>query len=172
MIIKLVQFVVIRLAHLNRASFLLIPQWDIVLIVVDLELKKSELTAEIVQVESELESKTGELDEVRKLLGEGSVEEVYESEYDDEDFREDEIDPEEEDEDEEEPAEPDDEGYDDFEEGDDEEDTPDGNEELLAKEKKLSEEVLVLQMRLVALNKQLNDIVAQEGLETYVEQEE
>lgn len=136
----------------------------------DLELKKSKLTAEIAQVESELENKTGELDEVRKLLGEGSVEEVYESEYDDEDFQEDELDPEEEDE-EEEPAEPDDEGYDDFEEGD-EEATPDEKEELLAKEKKLSEEVLVLQMRLVALNKQLNDIVAQEGLETYVEQEE
>lgn len=136
----------------------------------DLELKKSKLTAEIAQVESELENKTGELDEVRKLLGEGSIEEVYESEYDDEDFQEDELDPEEEDE-EEEPAEPDDEGYDDFEEGD-EEATPDEKEELLAKEKKLSEEVLVLQMRLVALNKQLNDIVAQEGLETYVEQEE
>ena len=115
----------------------------------DLELKKSELTAEIAQVESELKSKTGELDEVRKLLGEGSIEEVYASEYDDADFQEDELDPEE-DEDEEEPAEPDDEGYDDFEEGD-EEATPDGNEELLAKEKKLSEEVLVLQMRLVAL---------------------
>lgn len=137
----------------------------------DLELKKSELTAEIAQVESELKSKTGELDEVRKLLGEGSIEEVYESEYDDEDFQEDELDPEEEDEDEEELAQTDDEGYDDFEEGD-EEATPEGNEELLAKEKKLSEEVLVLQMRLVALNKQLNDIVAQEGLETYVEQEE
>ena len=139
----------------------------------DLELKKSELTAEIAQVESELKSKTGELDEVRKLLGEGAIEEVYASEYDDADFQEDELDPEEDEEnsDEEEPAEPDDEGYDDFEEGD-EEATPDGNEELLAKEKKLSEEVLVLQMRLVALNKHLNDIVAQEGLETYVEQEE
>jgi hypothetical protein len=136
----------------------------------DLELRKSELTAEIAQVESELESKTSELDEVRKLLGEDSIEEVYESEYDDEDFQEDELDPEE-DEDEEEPAQTDDEGYDDFEEGD-EEATPDEKEELLAKEKKLSEEVLVLQMRLVALNKQLNDIVAQEGLETYVEQEE
>lgn len=136
----------------------------------DLELKKSELIAEIAQVESELESKTGELDEVRKLLGEDSIEEVYESEYDDEDFQEDELDPEE-DEDEEEPAQTDDEGYDDFEEGD-EEATPDEKEELLAKEKKLSEEVLVLQMRLVALNKQLNDIIAQEGLETYVEQEE
>jgi hypothetical protein len=136
----------------------------------DLELKKSELIAEIAQVESELESKTSELDEVRKLLGEDSIEEVYESEYDDEDFQEDELDPEE-DEDEEEPAQTDDEGYDDFEEGD-EEATPDEKEELLAKEKKLSEEVLVLQMRLVALNKQLNDIVAQEGLETYVEQEE
>ncbi len=138
----------------------------------DLELKKSELIAEIAQVESELESKASELDEVRKLLGEDSIEEVYESEYDDEDFQEDELDPEEEDEEEEEPAEEDDEGYDDFEEGDDEEETPDEKEELLAKEKKLSEEVLVLQMRLVALNKQLNDIVAQEGLETYVEQEE
>lgn len=137
----------------------------------DLELKKSELTAEIAQVESELESKTSELDEVRKLLGEGSIEEVYESEYDDEDFQEDELDPEEEDENEEEPAQTDDEGYDDFEEGD-EEATPDENEELLAKEKELAEEVLVLQMRLVALNKQLNDIVAQEGLEKYVEQEE
>lgn len=137
----------------------------------DLELKKSELTAEIAQVESELESKTSELDEVRKLLGEGSIEEVYESEYDDEDFQEDELDPEEEDETEEEPAQTDDEGYDDFEEGD-EEATPDENEELLAKEKELAEEVLVLQMRLVALNKQLNDIVAQEGLEKYVEQEE
>jgi len=136
----------------------------------DLELRKSELTAEIAQVESELESKTSELDEVRKLLGEDSIEEVYESEYDDEDFQEDELDPEE-DEDDEELAQTDDEGYDDFEEGD-EEVTPDEKEELLAKEKKLSEEVLVLQMRLVALNKQLNDIVAQEGLETYVEQEE
>lgn len=136
----------------------------------DLELRKSELTAEIAQVESELESKTSELDEVRKLLGEDSIEEVYESEYDDEDFQEDELDPEE-DEDDEELAQTDDEGYDDFEEGD-EEATPDEKEELLAKEKKLSEEVLVLQMRLVALNKQLNDIVAQEGLETYVEQEE
>lgn len=136
----------------------------------DLELRKSELTAEIAQVESELESKTSELDEVRKLLGEGSIEEVYESEYDDEDFQEDELDPEEEDEDEE-PAQTDDEGYDDFEEGD-EEPTPDEKEKLLAKEKQLAEEVLVLQMRLVALNKQLNDLVAQEGLETYVEQEE
>lgn len=131
----------------------------------DLEQKRIELESEIADIQSEIEVKVAELDEVRSLLDKESFEEAHEDELDDEDFVAD--------------KEDDDEDLDDNEtedfEDEDEEDEEVGiedEEELKARESELMEEILVLQMKLNALNKQLNDILAQQGMDSLGESEE
>lgn len=126
-------------------------------------MNKEELLQEIAAVEEELEKKTKELDEVRKLLNKEPLEDLVDDEITDEgeegkekeeefdDFDEDEEDAEEEEFDE------------------DEEDSSD--EDLKKKEIMLAEEVLVLQMKLVALNRQLKNILADEGMSEFSDME-
>ena len=143
----------------------------------DLEQKRIELENEIADVQSEIEIKVAELDEVRELLSKESFEEAHEDELDDEDFVADEGDDDEdlddnetEDEDEDETEE--DEDFEDEDEDEEDEDEVGTEEELKARESVLMEEVLVLQMKLTALNKQLNDILAQQGMDSLRESEE
>lgn len=132
----------------------------------DLEAKKEALLAEISATEEAISAKTAELDEVRKLLNKEEIEKKYSEEYDDEDF--------EDDSEEEEMGDEDEEGMEDEEDfvPDEEDADEDGDAELIAKEAAISEEVLVLQMRLVALNKQLNDILASQGTDNLAVREE
>lgn len=123
----------------------------------DLEQRRIQLESEIADIQSEIEIRLAELDEVRELLSKESFEEAHADELDDEDFVADE--------------EGDDENLDDNEtedsEDEDEEDEEVGTEEeLKARESELMEEILVLQMKLNALNKQLNDILAQQGMDS------
>ena len=133
----------------------------------DLEQRRIELENEIADIQSEIEVKLAELDGVRDLLNKESFEEAHADELDDEDFVSDEedenLDDDETDEDETDEEE-------DFEEDEELEDATE--EKLKARESELMEEVLVLQMRLAALNKQLNDILAQQGLNSLGESEE
>lgn len=131
----------------------------------ELELSREELETEIAEVEGELETKTAELDEVRKQLKEDDLGEVYAEEYDDEDYSEDDADNEDGDDDE------GDKGNDGEGDSDEDEDLA-TDEELEAKHKKLTEEVIVLQMRLAALNRRLNNILAGEGMDNFTEREE
>lgn len=131
----------------------------------DLEQRRIELESEIADIQSEIEIKVAELDEVRSLLSKESFEEAHADELDDEDFVADEGDDDEdlddnETEDSEDETEEDDEGEDETE------------EELKAKESELMEEILVLQMKLNALNKELNDVLAQLGMDSLGESEE
>lgn len=128
----------------------------------DLEQRRIELEREIAEIQSEIEVKVAELDEVRKLLSKESFEEAHADELDDEDFVADE--------------EYDDEDLDDNETeeedfDEDEEFEFETEEELKAREAELMEEILVLQMKLNALNKQLNDVLAQQGMDNLRESE-
>lgn len=128
----------------------------------DLEQKRIELVSEIADIQSEIEVKVAELDEVRSLLSKESFLEAHEDELDDEDFVADEGD----DEDIEETT---------AEEEDFEDEDLDGEideAELKEKELMLMEEVLVLRMKVAALTKQLNDILAQQGMNSLGESEE
>lgn len=128
----------------------------------DLEQKRIELVSEIADIQSEIEVKVAELDEVRSLLNKESFSEAHEDELDDEDFVADEGD----DEDIEETT---------AEEEDFEDEDLDGEideAELKEKELMLMEEVLVLRMKVAALTKQLNDILAQQGMNSLGESEE
>lgn len=137
----------------------------------ELEQKRIELENEIDGIQSEIEIKVAELDEVRDLLSKESFEEAHEDELDDEDFVADEGDDDEDLEDNE-TEEEDFEDEEDEEEEDEEENEVGTEEELKARESELMEEVLVLQMKLTALNKQLNDILAQQGMNNLGESEE
>jgi len=132
----------------------------------ELEQKRIELENEIADIQSEIEIKVAELDEVRELLSKESFEEAHEDELDDEDF-EDEGDEEEDLDDETE-----EEDFEDEEDEEEDEDEVGTEEELKARESELMEEILVLQMKLTALNKQLNDILAQQGMNNLGESEE
>ncbi len=132
----------------------------------ELEQKRIELENEIADIQSEIEIKVAELDEVRELLSKESFEEAHEDELDDEDF-EDEGDEEEDLDDETE-----EEDFEDEEDEEEDEDEVGTEEELKARESELMEEVLVLQMKLTALNKQLNDILAQQGMNNLGESDE
>lgn len=127
----------------------------------DLEQKRIELESEIADIQSEIEVKVAELDEVRSLLSKESFSEAHEDELDDEDFVADEGD----DEDIEETT-----TEEDFEDEDLDGETDEA--ELEEKESMLLEEVLVLQMKVAALTKQLNDILAQQGMNSLGESEE
>jgi len=131
----------------------------------DLEQKRIELESEIADIQSEIEVKVAELDEVRDLLNKESFEEAHEDELDDEDFIADEGD----DEDIEETT-----AEEDFEDEDldGEIDEAELKEKVKEKESMLMEEVLVLQMKVAALTKQLNDILAQQGMNSLGESEE
>lgn len=137
----------------------------------DLEQRRIELENEIADIQSEIEVKLAELDVVRDLLNKESFEEAHEDELDDEDFVSDEedenLDDDETDEDETDEEE-------DFEEDEELEDATeeDFEAELKEKESVLMEEVLVLQMKVAALTKQLNDILAQQGMNSLGESEE
>ena len=133
----------------------------------DLEQKRIELESEIADTQSEIEIKVAELDEVRDLLSKESFEEAHEDELDDEDFVADEGD----DEDIEEPTTEEEDDEEDFEDEDLDESTEE-EVELKERESMLMEEVLVLQMKLTALTKQLNDILAQQGMDSLGESEE
>lgn len=126
----------------------------------DLERKRIELESEIADIQSEIEVKVAALDEVRSLLDKESFEEAHADELDDEDFVVDEED--------------DDEGLDDNETEDEdfEDEEIEIEEELKARESELMEEILVLQMKVAALTKQLNDILAQQGMNSLGESEE
>lgn len=129
----------------------------------DLEQKRIELEREIAAIQEEIEVKVAELDEVRNLLGNQSFKEAHADELDDEDFvADEEVDDENLDDDETEA------GDEDFE---DEEVVDEAEEELKAKESELMEEILVLQMKLAALNKQLNDVLARQGMDSLRESE-
>ena len=131
----------------------------------DLEQKRIELESEIADIQSEIEVKVAELDEVRSLLSKESFFEAHEDELDDEDFIADEGD----DEDIEETT-----AEEDFEDEDldGEIDEAELKEKVKEKESMLMEEVLVLQMKVAALTKQLNDILAQQGMNSLGESEE
>ena len=131
----------------------------------DLEQRRIELENEIADIQSEIEVKLAELDEVRDLLNKESFEEAHEDELDDEDFIADEGD----DEDIEETT-----AEEDFEDEDldGEIDEAELKEKVKEKESMLMEEVLVLQMKVAALTKQLNDILAQQGMNSLGESEE
>lgn len=131
----------------------------------DLEQRRIELEREIAEIQSEIEVKVAELDEVRKLLDKESFEEAHADELDDEDF----VADEEYDDENLDDNETEEEKEEDFDE--DEEFEVETEEELKAREAKLMEEVLVLQMKLNALNKQLNDILAQQGMDNLRESE-
>lgn len=115
---------------------------------------KNALELEIENIEDELEGKKLELENVRELI-EKEKEFIG---FDDEDEDQEDIEEEEEEED--------------LEDETDEEDEDDNLESLLDKEKELLDEILILQMKLVALNKQLNDIIAKEAVEKYTERED
>ncbi len=133
----------------------------------ELEQKRIELENEIADIQSEIEIKVAELDEVRELLSKESFEEAHEDELDDEDFEDEGDDDEDLDDDETE-----EEDFEDEEDEEEDEDEVGTEEELKARESELMEEVLVLQMKLTALNKQLNDILAQQGMNNLGESEE
>ena len=130
----------------------------------DLEQKRIELEREIAAIQAEIEIKVAELDEVRSLLDKQSFEEAHADELDDVDFVADEEDEDENLDDDE--TETEDEDFEDEEVVDEAEE-----EELKAKESELMEEILVLQMKLAALNKQLNDVLAQLGMDSLGESE-
>lgn len=109
------------------------------------EKTREELEQEIAKTQEELDSKKAELDAVREQLGKQPVDE--EAGVEDGVEPEEEM-PEQEEQPEEEP----------------EEEPTAEDEDLEAKEMALSEEVLILQARLVALQKNLNDVISNEAM--------
>ena len=105
------------------------------------EKTREELEQEIAKTQEELDSKKAELDAVREQLGKQPVNEEAGVEGD---AKPEEEMPEQEEQPEEEPTAED--------------------EDLKAKEMTLSEEVLILQARLVALQKNLNDVISNEAM--------
>ena len=105
------------------------------------EKTREELEQEIAKTQEELDSKKAELDAVREQLGKQPV--------DEEAGAEDGVKPEE--------------GMPEQEEQPGEEPTAE-DQDLEAKEMALSEEVLILQARLVALQKNLNDVISNEAM--------
>lgn len=105
------------------------------------EKTREELEQEIAKTQEELDSKKAELDTVREQLGKKTVDEEAQVEGD---VKPEEEMPEQEEQPEEEPTAED--------------------QDLEAKEMALSEEVLVLQARLVALQKNLNDVISNEAM--------
>ena len=105
------------------------------------EKTREELEQEIAKTQEELDSKKAELDAVREQLGKKPV--------DEEAGAEDGVKPEE--------------GMPEQEEQPEQEPTAEDGD-LAAKEMALSEEVLILQARLVALQKNLNDVISNEAM--------
>ena len=105
------------------------------------EKTREELEQEIAKTQEELDSKKAELDAVREQLGKQTVDEEARVE--------DGVKPEE--------------GMPEQEEQPEQEPTAEDGD-LAAKEMALSEEVLILQARLVALQKNLNDVISNEAM--------